>query len=436
MPHIALVPFTGLRVKEQEMLDLGMSLPSLGDRAAEISHLPALGLLTLAGLTPEAWTQSYHESNLQPPSLAEEIIETRPTLVAISTLTASINEAYQLATRIRESGIPVVLGGLHATACPREAQRFCNAVVVGKGESVWLEVLSDAKAGQLKTRYQADKPFNLGRSPTPRLDLLPPGRRNRMTLQTQRGCPFACDFCGASRLLGSFREKPTETIEQELKAIMRVDSSRLIELADDNTFAGKRDFDRLFEVFSRYNLKYFTEADWRIGEKPKLLKKLSASGCVQVLVGVESLVFSHSGMGSKESSLDRMMNAIAAIQEHGVAVIGCFIVGSDGETQQTIDKLAEFLLDANLADIQLTLLTPFPGTALHDRMKMEGRLLADRDWSYYTLFDVTYQPDRMTVAELEDGFKQLLMTVFNQDAVAKRSKLKKRIWKNNLTKCD
>lgn len=435
MPHVALVPFTGLRVREPEMLELGMTLPSLSDRAAEISHLPALGLLTLAGLTPDDWTQSYHEFKPDAVNLADEIIATRPTLVAISALTASVIDAYRLAAQLRAAGVPVVLGGLHATACPQEAQRHCDAVVAGEGEGVWLEILADANAGRLKPLYRSTQPIDLGRSPLPRFDILPAGARPRMTLQTQRGCPFACDFCGASRLLGPFREKPIETIRNELRAMTQFGLPRLIELADDNTFAGGRDVDQLFDLFSQRKIRYFTEADWRIGENPQLLAGLAASGCVQVLVGVESLVFAHRGMGAKLTSLRRMMDAIAAIQESGVAVIGCFIVGSDGETRESIDRLAEFLLSAQLADIQLTLLTPFPGTTLHRQLRDNGRLLPDRDWSHFTLFDVTYQPDQMTVEALESAFKNLIRTVFQTDAATARSRLKRQIWNRNLKSC-
>ncbi len=106
-----------------------------------------------------------------------------------------------------------------------------------------------------------------------------------------------------------------------------------------------------------------------------MLAGLAASGCVQVLVGLESFVFRFPGMGAKQAELDRMMEAVCAIQESGVAVNGCFIVGADGETERSLDALTEFLLDSPLADIQVTLQTPFPGTEFHNRLRREGRLL-------------------------------------------------------------
>ena len=191
-----------------------------------------------------------------------------------------------------------MLGGLHATACPEEVTVHVDAVVVGEGEPVWRQVLADAEAGRLQRIYRADQPFDLAESPIPRFDLLTqPRRRPRLTLQTQRGCPFACDFCGASRLLGGFREKPTANLLREIEAVAALVPDPLLELADDNTFAGTRDFAPLFEALDHSGASYFTEADWRLGERPDLLQNLARSGCVQVLVGIESLVFRHPGWG-------------------------------------------------------------------------------------------------------------------------------------------
>ena len=218
MPHVAMVPFTGFRVREEEMRALGMTLPGLAPRAAAVAQLPALGLLTLAALNPPHWTCSYHEAAEGNEALAEEVLRRRPTLVALSALTASVEEAYRFSALLLRRGARVVLGGLHATACPEEARRHCDAVVVGEGEPVWPEVLADAEAGELQPVYRAPGPFDLARSPVPRFDLLGHGPRPRLTVQTQRGCPFACEFCGASRLLGPHRIKPVANLKRELAA--------------------------------------------------------------------------------------------------------------------------------------------------------------------------------------------------------------------------
>ncbi len=431
MPHVTFVPFTGFRVREEEMLELGMTLPGLRQRAQAIGQLPALGLLTLAGLTPAPWTCSYRETSSNTEALAEDLIQQRPDLIAVSALTASVDEAYRFSALVRHAGLRLVLGGLHATACPEEARRHFEAVVAGEGEPVWQQLLQDAAEGPLRPLYRAQSPLDLVRAPLPRFDLLGERRRPRFTVQTQRGCPLACDFCGASRLLGPFREKPIKNIRNELDALTRLQPEPLLELADDNTFAGSRDVGPLFETLGASKARYFTEADWRIGERPEVLSGLAASGCVQVLVGIESLVYRHPGMGPKQTAWPRIHDAILAIQEAGVCVIGCFLVGCDGETLESLDRLAALILESPLADVQLTLQTPFPGTALFRRLKQQDRLLPERGWSHYTLFDVTYQPDALSVDELEAGFRNLIRQVFTATAAARRTTIRHQTWRRN-----
>lgn len=430
MPHVAFVAFSGFRVREDEMRELGMSLPGLAARGRAVAQLPALGLLTLAGMLPEDWTCSYHAVDRWDEALVVRLAVESPALVAVSALTASIEEAYRFAERLHRERIPVVGGGLHVSVCSDEAQQQFDAVVVGSAESVWRQILNDALVGHLRPVYRATDPVAAPEWPLPRFDLLPAGSP-RYTLQTQRGCPLACSFCGASRLLGGFIEKPLDAIGNELRAICELDPNPLVELADDNTFAGTRDVAALLDCFEDSNIRYFTEADWRIGERPEIVRRLAASGCVQVLMGIESVVFQYPGMGRKQADLERMIAAACAIQSAGVAVNGCFIVGADGETPESLERLTRFLLKCPLADVQVTVQTPFPGTALRQRLEREGRLLAGRGWSHHTLFDVTYRPDRMSVAELERGFRDVLRQVFSREAAARRDALRKDIWSNN-----
>lgn len=426
MPHVSFVALSGFRVREQQMLELGMSLPGLAGRAGAIAALPSLGLLTLAGLTPPTWSMSYHDPASVSDDLVNTIVKERPTLVAISALTASILDCYDLSRRLRQQGLRVVLGGLHVTACPDEAALHADALVIGDGEAVWPAVLEDASAGRLRPRYQAV--FDLAASPVPMFNLLGNRERPRFTLQTARGCPLACDFCGASRMLGAFREKPVERIAAELEALKAVQRRPYIELADDNTFAGRRDARALMNVLQRSGVRYFTEADWRIGEKAEVVEGLAASGCVQVLMGFESLVHAHSGMGAKAAQLERMIAAAERLQIAGVAVIACFMVGSDGEDEESMSRLADFLLEAPFADVQLTLLTPFPGTALFRRFASAGRLLPDRDWSAYTLFDVTHQPDKLGPESLQRGFYNLVRMVFSEGPTRRRDEIRRAVW--------
>lgn len=429
MPHLVLVSLAGTRVRDEEMASLGVTLPGLRARLEAVEALPPLGLLTLAGLTPPEWSVTLHESRAADDRLVDRIVAERPTLVAISALTASAHEAVRLSVSLRIQGVRTALGGLHVTACPDDARGHADAIVVGEGEPVWRTLLEDALRDRLRPTYQGSRPHSLAESRPPRLDLLGPRPRSRFTVQTERGCPFACEFCGASRLLGPYREKPVALVRSELEQVVRHDPRAAIELADDNTFARRRDAADLLEALGAAGVPWFTEVDWRLGERPDVVRQLARAGCVQVLVGLESLVHAYRGMGLKQAVLPRMLHAVGRLQDAGVVVIGCFVVGGDGETSASIDALGRLLDTLDLGDVQLTLQTPFPGTALRQRLEREGRLLPDRGWAWHTLFDVTFQPDAMEVTELERSYRDLLARTHRADEAARRARIRRSVWR-------
>ena len=228
MPRVAFVPLTGFRLREQEMLSLGMSLPGLRSRQQAIGQLPPLGLLTMAGMLPDHWSCSWHPVERVTDQLIDELVRESPDIVAISALTASIQEAYELSRRLRAQNLLPIIGGLHATVCPDEVISNGAIAVVGSGELTWMQLLKDVETNSTRLRYEASG--TPAEWPQPRFELL--GHRPpRFTFQTQRGCPFVCDFCGASRLLGRFAEKPLDNIRAELAAIQKMQRRPLIELA-------------------------------------------------------------------------------------------------------------------------------------------------------------------------------------------------------------
>lgn len=431
MPGLSLVQLAGFRIREEELAELGQRLPGLRPRLEALDALPGLGTLTLAGLTPAHWEIGYHDPKGVDDAFVQRVVSEKPELVAISALTASIEEAYRLSARLRAEGLRTVLGGLHVTTRPEEALLHADAIVVGEGEPVWARLLEDVEAGALAPRYGARHPFDLREAPVPRFDLLGARPRPRFTLQTQRGCPLACEFCGASRLLGPFRQKPAELVSRELEALCAFNPRPMLELADDNTFAGRRSSAALLETLRDSRARWFTEVDWRVGERPELVAALAESGCVQVLIGIESLATRFDGMGPKAADPARILAAIAALQERGVAVLACFVVGGDDEDRRSLDALAAFLEQASFADVQLTLLTPFPGTPLFERLQREGRLLPERGWAHHTLFDVTFRPKHMEPAELERAFRELVATVHRPEAARRRAALRRAIWSRN-----
>ena len=179
---IGLIAMSGVRAVDPELVRLGMTLPGFVERGKTIAKLPSLGLLTLAGMTPPQHECEY----LEVKDLRDlTVLPSHFDLVAISSLSAQIGEAYELADRYRAIGLPVVMGGLHVTAMPDEALTHSIAVITGEGESVWLDVLRDAETGSLKPRYRAAGDFRLADAPMPAYDMLEPSKYNRLDRSDQ-----------------------------------------------------------------------------------------------------------------------------------------------------------------------------------------------------------------------------------------------------------
>ncbi|MGH7131473.1 MAG: B12-binding domain-containing radical SAM protein [Phycisphaerales bacterium] len=422
---IGLIAMSGVRAWSEELNRAGLTMPGVMERGAVIASLPSLSLLTLAGLTPPDVEVEYHEiRDLR----VDGHVAGRFDLVAISTMSAQVFDAYQVADQYRALGAKVVMGGLHVTALPGEALRHCDAVVVGEAEPVWPRLVDDARRGKLQHLYRADadEEFDLADAPMPRFDLLDIPKYNRLTVQTSRGCPHKCDFCASSILLtNGYKLKPAAKVIAEIRRIKQLWDRPFIELADDNSFASRRHAKKLLRELAAEEVHWFTEADVSIAEDVELLDLMRASGCRQVLIGLESpeqssLAGVELRRNWKLGQFPKYEAAVRTIQSRGITVNGCFILGLDGHTPAIFDEVLTFADRTSLFDVQITVLTPFPGTPLYTRLLDEGRILEPGAWHKCTLFDVNYVPALMTVQELEAGLLSLAGKLYHPDAVKKR----------------
>jgi radical SAM superfamily enzyme YgiQ (UPF0313 family) len=430
---IGLLAMSGIRAHDPELLALGLTLPGFVERSKQVASLPSLGLLWLAAATPDGHELRYFETqdvSSAPPELFE------CDLVAISSFSAQMFEAYTLADRLRERGVLVALGGLHATVLPDEALAHADYVVVGEGERAWPEVVAAAEADRAKPSRGAREgrlfhardfgEVDVATLPTPRYDLLGDRPYNRFTVQTSRGCPWRCDFCASTVMLSQrYRRRPVGAILRDVAAIRRVRPRPFLEFADDNTFVDKAWSKELVRALIPQKLKWFTETDVSVADDPELLDLLAQSGCRQLLIGLESP--SSSALHGVELHADWKAKrardyeeAIRTIQEHGITVNGCFVLGLDTHGPEIFEEVLDFAQRTALFEVQITILTAFPGTPLHARLDREGRILERGRWDLCTLFDVNYQPKGMTVEQLREGIRWLSRRLYSDAAMASR----------------
>lgn len=423
--RVGLIAMSGIRAASEVLMKVGLTLPAVLERGKIVASMPSLSLLTLAAMTPPEVDVEYHEIfDLRAGGAPPEGFD----LVAIASFTAQIKEAYELAAHYRARGVKVVLGGLHVKALPDEAAQNCDAVAVGEGELLWPQIIADAQAGRLAPRYE-QRPgeyFDLSQAPLPRFELLDVARYNRITVQTSRGCPHCCDFCASSVLLTpKYSVKPVGLVLAEIRRVKELWPRPFIEFADDNSFAARRHYKLLLTELAKEDIRWFTEADISIAEDPELLDLMRESGCRQVLIGLESPT--PAGLDGLELRrnwklrvLPSYERAIHAIQTRGITVNGCFILGLDGDTPATFDAIYDFIGRTHLFEAQLTVLTPFPGTPLYDRLLREGRILQPGAWEKCTLFDVNFQPKNMSPRELQEGLVSLARRVYDPDFITDR----------------
>lgn len=429
--HVGFIAMSGVRAHNAELTRLGLTLPGFVDRNRIIASLPSLGLLTLAGLTPDRFEISYHEiADLkQLPEMPAHF-----DLVAISTFTAQFYEACEVADHYRAQGVAVAMGGITVSSLREQAKEHCDCVVIGEGEPVWPELLADFERGALKPFYTAGREFDLAYAPMPRFDLLDAEKYNRLTVQTSRGCPHRCEFCASSILLTPrYKVKPVEKVMAEIREIKKIWPRPFIEFADDNSFVNREHSKRLLRELAKERIHWFTEADVRIWEDEELLGLMRDSGCQQVLIGLESpgrtsLAGLELKDNWKERRLDQYKEAIAKIQSYGITVNGCFILGLDGDTPGVFDDVLAFVRDSGLYEVQVTFLTAFPGTPLYERLRREGRIIREKAWELCTLFDVNFRPKNMSAAELQGGFVNLVKELYSaEETHARRANFKHRL---------
>ena len=225
-------------------------------------------------------------------------------------------------------------------------------------------------------------------------------------------------------MISRYALKPMPQIRRELEAILSHWSRPFLELADDNTFVNKAWGRELARLLAEYPLRWFTETDISVADDPELLELLARSNCAELLIGFESASATSlnavDSRGWKRDRWARTAESIARIQSFGIAVNGCFVLGFDPDDASVFDRTRDYVEELGLADVQVTVLTPFPGTKLHRDLQAQGRLLKPVYWDECTLFDVTYTPARMSPSELEAGFRSLMRELYLPEKAERR----------------
>ncbi len=382
------------------------------------STIPQLGLQVLAQLVPPP-----HEVDL-----IDECFQTRDTearierggydLVGLTAYTSGATRAYEIAAFCRSRGIRTIIGGPHAWSCPDEAAEHFDSVAVGECDEIWPQIVEDAAAGRLQPRYDGRlsdlEATGLGRA---RQDLQPlNGRYDVAALQTSRGCPVGCEYCSVTRFNGApIRRRRIADILDEWNATPR----KFIFVVDDNFFGvGEKHAawaKELLRAIIRHGKKrlWFSQTTLNMGADDEGLRLAYKAGCRGMLVGFESFneqTLRQYAKGINRKNLAQYQQMVDGFHRAGIAVFGGFIIGSDADTAQAVADTALLAVQLGVDIIQITNLTPLPGTKMFDRYRAAGRLHATdypADWERYTFTETVFEPARMSSHELDEAIFEL-----------------------------
>ena len=381
-----------------------MILPALTEakspfwRPIKYSLFPPLGLATLAAYLPSDAVVELQDEHVERLSLDDE-----PDLVVIQVYITSAKRAYAIADRYRDRGAYVVLGGLHVTSLPDEAMRHADTIFLGPGEDTWPVFLKDYSDGNPGRIYRS-KIRSLAGLPSVRRDLI---KRHLYlvpnSIVVSRGCPHTCDFCYKVAFFEGGRGFYTQQVDHALAEIDRLPGRHLYFL-DDHLFGDPRFAAALFDGMK--GMKRLWQAAGTVNSvlAPRLVEKAVDCGLRSLFVGFETLNRNNLLEQNKYQNLDRDYSAaIRRLHDAGVMINGSFVFGMDNDDETVFDRTVEWAINQSIETATFHILTPYPSTALYQRMQTQGRMLSD-DWDLFDTRHVVFKPAQMTPEALESGY--------------------------------
>jgi len=383
---------------------------------SRFSTFSPLGLAYVAAVTPSDWKVKIIDENFETFEFEEA------DLVGITAFTSNINRGYEIAQLYRKRKIKVIMGGIHASMIPDEVMRYTDSVIVGEVEGIWQKAIKDFENNKLSSKYIGPKIDLEHFKIIPRRDLL---HSNYLwqSVQTSRGCPFNCEFCSVSRYLGkTYRCRKAEDVLEELKGI----DSKYIFFTDDNLIGYNTDSiaraKQLFKGMIKYNLnkKWWMQTSINSADDEEVVELAAKAGCMFVFIGFETISLDtlkgmKKGVNIK-TGVNNYRRVVDTFHKYGIGVLGAFIIGNDYETPEYYKQLANFIIQSNIDMMQLSILTPLPGTNLMEQLQEEDRLVYRKfpqDWDKYRFSYVVHLPheiDERTIYIGDNYIKKRLYT--------------------------
>jgi len=395
------------------------ALPFIGKRSA----YPPLGLLTVSALLPRHWIRRLVDLNVEP--LRDEDLAWAD-VAFLSAMLIQGPSLSELLARCRHAGVRTVVGGPIAST-GHAALRDADHVVRGEAEVVAAELAADLEAGAARARYDAPGWTDMTTVPPPELRLARMRRYSAMPVQYSRGCPFCCEFCDVIELFGRRpRTKTPEQVLEEFDQLYRSGWRGSVFIVDDNFVGNRLAIKALLPrlagwMRARGNpFSLFTQASVNLAEDDELLALMREARFNKVFVGIETPIAEcHRAAGKTQNAGADLLACVRRIQEHGMEVMGGFIVGFDQDSPDVFEKQIDFIREAAIPVSMVGLLTALPNTQLWRRLSEEGRILRE-SMGNNTEALLNFIP-RMNADALLAGYRQVLASIYSPSEYFERA---------------
>jgi len=337
-------------------------------------------------------------------------------LIGISSITSTAPRAFQLAKKFSSMGIPVVMGGPHATFLPEESLIYADYVVRGEGEETIIELIEHLESGiplhdikGLSYRkgdayvHNPDRPLiqDLDSAPIPDFDLVHNWReKTSIPILTSRGCPFGCRFCVVIQMFG--RKYRFKSIDRVIEEIREVASKRShIFFVDDNFAADRERTKALLRrmIAEKIHIEWSAQIRADVARDTELVNLMAQAGCFMVYVGFESINPQTLSLYNKKQTVDDIVECIKTFKNASINIHGMFVLGGDADDIKTIRSTQKFAKRLDIDSVQFLMLTPIPGTPLFEELMQQGRVI-HTDWTKYDGHHAVFEPRLMTAFEL------------------------------------
>ena len=378
---------------------------------------PPLGLITVAAMLPKDWQFKLIDLNLDP--LASQQIEWAD-LVFIGAMNVQRESALTAIHQAKKAGKLVVAGGPLFTGEWQEFEEV-DHFVLNEAEITLPEFLADFEAGQAQRVYQTEEFADISQTPTPRWDLLDLSKYDSMNIQFSRGCPYNCDFCNVTALLGHRpRVKATDQLIHELDSLYAAGWRRNIFLVDDNFIGNKKILkDEVLPAMiewrkDKIGCLFLTEVSVNLADDQELVDLMVKAGFISIFVGIETPDETSLMECNKKQNLKRdLVDLVHGLQKSGLQVMAGFIVGFDSDQPTIFDRQIEFIQKSGIVTAMVGLLQAPFGTDLYRRMESEGRLIKQMsgdngDGSSNII-------PKMNPELLQNGYQRILSTIYAPD---------------------